>query len=60
MNNKYVDLDVNMAKANVEKEGLKARVIDMDSPNMVTTADIRDDRVNLIVKDGKVVGTSRG
>jgi len=57
----YENLDVATARQNAERDGLKVRVIDIDnSLNSFATADIREDRVNLLVKDGKVVGTTRG
>ena len=57
----YENLDVATARKQVEQEGYKPRIIDLDNPvNVVATADIREDRINLLVKGGKVVGTSRG
>jgi hypothetical protein len=58
---KLENLDVVSATQIVQENNLKARIIKLDDPmSVVATADIREDRVNLLVKDGKVVGTSRG
>lgn len=49
------------ASEQVKQEGLTPRVISLDEKvEIFATADIREDRVNLFVKNGVVVETSRG
>lgn len=53
-------LDVATATKKVSEKGDVYRILREDDPIIFATADIRVDRVNLFVKDGKVVGSSRG
>lgn len=57
---KLEGLDVATATKKVTEKGDFVRVIREDDQVMFATGDIRKDRVNLFVKDGKVVGASRG
>lgn len=58
--NKLENLDIATATKIATNEGNVVRVIKEDDQTIFATADIREDRVNLFVRDGKVVASSRG
>lgn len=44
----------------VEASGLTARITGRDDESFICTCDYRLDRINFVIKNGKVVSTDRG
>lgn len=56
----FVGLSEKDAEALAGKRGLKHRVVEREGEMLPATRDLRQDRLNFIVKDGKVTKVSRG
>lgn len=59
-NKKYIGLKKKAAEKQIAAEGLTSRIMGEDGKNYVGTCDYRPDRVNLILKKGKVVEAYNG
>lgn len=56
----YVGMTESEAIEAIQKIGLKARITERDGKSFMGTCDFRLDRINLIIKEGKVIETNVG
>lgn len=56
----YEGLTLEDAEAKATSQGFKHRVVERDGQMLPTTRDLRMDRLNFKVKDGKVIGVTKG
>lgn len=52
----FKGLTVDAAKAKAKEEGIEARVVQIDGEPQSVLSDLRPDRLNFVVQDGKVTG----
>jgi hypothetical protein len=55
-----IDMDADDAKAMLNAHGVSWRIAQIDGKRCILTADLRMDRVNITISDGKVVGADVG
>jgi len=55
-----IGMQLNEAVEHVESSGLQCRVVKIDGDGCMITADVRMDRIGLVVWKGSVVGTKNG
>lgn len=58
--NILIGLSENVAIEKIRRAGLKSRITEKDGQLYICTRDLRSDRVNLIIKDGKVISSNIG
>ena len=57
---KLVGLTEEAAVRKIKEAGFRARIRERDGEHFLGTCDLRSDRVNLYIKDGKVASASIG
>lgn len=52
--------EVEEVRADAEKQGIRSRILEMDGKSFPATMDMRPDRLNFRVRDGRIIEVTNG